>query len=84
VERGYRVYPVFLDRLSLRLSADAGSAWNGDALLHGPVDIGLGAELVVESVIGYGLLLDLRAGVARGLNRRRGITAYYLGSSVNL
>ncbi|MFC2076041.1 hypothetical protein ACFLT7_03055 [candidate division KSB1 bacterium] len=84
VERGYRAYPAFLDRLSLRLSADAGSVWNSGSLMDGPVDFGLGAELVVESVLGYGLSFDLRAGVARGLNRQRGTTAFYLGSLVDL
>lgn len=72
VERGYRLLPVFLDRVWGDLFVDAGAAWCPGACERGfrnaPREArplaSVGAELNVEGSVGYFLPLPLRLGVA--------------------
>jgi hypothetical protein len=63
VGRGYGLWPVMLDRLSLSFFADAGSAWTDDS----DVDVltSLGSELNVDLGLSYALVYRFRLGVAR-------------------
>jgi hypothetical protein len=69
VGRGLGLLPVYLDRMSLALFADAGAAWfpqGFTAQLPSYSSIGgVGAELVADVGAVYGTPLRLRAGVAR-------------------
>ena len=71
VERGYRLLPVFLDRLWGDVFADAGTAWCEGAcpLLTSPPTaprplVSVGGELGVELTTGYFIGATLRGGVA--------------------
>jgi hypothetical protein len=69
------VLPVFLDRLSGDLFADAGTAcFTGECVRFAPTDptsgllTSVGAELTVGLQFGFGAPLPLRLGVAQPLN----------------
>ncbi|HEX6939944.1 MAG TPA: hypothetical protein VF158_11070 [Longimicrobiales bacterium] len=72
VERGYRLWPVFLDRLSAAAFLDAGDAWCTpeqfatlpicDAAVASAI-AGAGAELALDVELFYGLATRVRAGV---------------------
>ena len=71
VERGYRVLPVFLDRVWGDVFADAGTAWCAGAcpLLTSPSTAprplaSVGGELGVDLTTGYFVGMTLRGGVA--------------------
>jgi outer membrane protein assembly factor BamA len=62
VGRGYGLWPVMLDRLSLSLFADAGSAWsNGDAI---DVLTSVGSEVSLDLGLSYALVYRFRFGIA--------------------
>jgi hypothetical protein len=75
VDRNLMVPPVGLNRVSMNLFADAGAAWNDaqQAQLHR----GVGAELLTEVRIGYLESIQVRFGIARGIDDR-GVTVGYL------
>jgi len=69
VGRGLGLLPIYLDRMSLTLFADAGAAWlprgfTTQLPLHDAIG-GVGAELVSDLGAVYGTPLRLRLGVAR-------------------
>lgn len=62
VGRGYGLWPVMLDRLSLSLFADAGSAWsNGEAI---DVLASVGSEVSLDLGLSYALVYRFRFGIA--------------------
>ncbi len=63
VGRGYGLWPVMLDRLSLSLFADAGSAWRESDDID--VLASLGSELSVDLGLGYQFVYRFRVGVAQ-------------------
>jgi WD40-like Beta Propeller Repeat/Omp85 superfamily domain len=78
VEAGAWTLPLYLRRIHAALFADGGDAWNpfdekgtsrrllpSQFALH----VGAGAELRLETVLGYVLPTDVRFGCARGLER---------------
>jgi hemolysin activation/secretion protein len=69
VGRGLGLLPVYLDRMSLSLFADAGAAWFPKGfttqLPSSSTIGGVGAELVTDLGAVYATPLRLRAGVAR-------------------
>jgi hypothetical protein len=78
VQRGIRVLPIFLDRLSGDLFADAGTAcFTGGCPRFDPGDPGggvltsVGAELTTTLQVGFGAALPLRVGVAQPLDPDR-------------
>lgn len=82
VERGYRLVPVWLDRLWGDVFADAGAAWCGTAECRGRFRAPLtsarplysaGGELGVDFNAGYFLATRLRAGFAVPLSEAPGI-----------
>ena len=75
VDRHLTVPPAGLDRLSLTVFFEAGSAWN-DAALQRTFKSG-GVELLSELRLGYLLPLQVRAGVAKGFETP-GIKVGYL------
>jgi hypothetical protein len=75
IDRHLMVPPVGLDRLSLTVFLETGSAWN-DAALQRYFRSG-GLELLSELRLGYLLPLQLRAGVAKGFEAP-GMTVGYL------
>jgi hypothetical protein len=75
IDRHLTVPPVGLDRLSLTVFLETGSAWN-DAALQRYFRSG-GLELLSELRLGYLLPLQLRAGVAKGFEAP-GMTVGYL------
>ncbi len=66
VDRHFMVPPVGLNRVSMSVFADTGSAWETGAPQH--YFRGVGVELLSELRLGYLLGLQARAGVARGLD----------------
>lgn len=76
MERGVGLWPVFFQQLHCTVFMDGGIASNRAYALD-LVQLGTGAELGTNAVLLYGLPVDVRVGVARGLTDR-GITAYYL------
>jgi Tol biopolymer transport system component len=73
VQRGIGIFPIFLDRLSGTLFADAGTAClTGDCVSRSgasdEVLTSVGAELIVDLQLGFGAPLPLRFGVAQPLN----------------
>ena len=85
VERGLGLIPVYLDRITGDLFADAGTAWCGGAcpprLSAAPRDprplTSLGAEAVIESRLGFHTSVPLRLGVALPL-QQEGAPEFYL------
>ncbi|MFY9511054.1 MAG: BamA/TamA family outer membrane protein, partial [Rubrivivax sp.] len=75
IDRHTMVPPVGINRLSAALFFDAGGAWNDS---NGPDRWrrGVGVELLGELKLLYALGLQLRAGVARGLDTPQGTQAY--------
>jgi hypothetical protein len=64
-----------LNRISMNLFVDSGAAWDSGAQPH--YHRGYGVELMSEVRLGYLLGVQLRAGVARGIDDR-GKTVGYL------
>lgn len=75
IDRHTMVPPVGINRLSAAVFADVGGAWNDG---NGPDRWrrGVGVELLGEVKLLYALGLQLRAGVARGLDAPQGTRAY--------
>jgi outer membrane protein assembly factor BamA len=63
VQRGVGTLPFFLRTVHGALFADGGHAWS-DAFHWSSVRTSVGAELSLDSVIGYGLPLTFVAGAA--------------------
>ncbi|MFN2646805.1 MAG: hypothetical protein ABR570_17595 [Burkholderiales bacterium] len=75
IDRHLVVPPVGMNRLALNLFFDLGAAWeHGDAPQY---HRGVGAELMSEPRFGYLFWLELRAGIAKGLDAT-GSTKIYL------
>jgi hypothetical protein len=76
-EAGHSTWPLFLRRVNGALFVDAGEAfvagtergYAGRGFNWDRLRMGAGAELRLETVIGYWLTTDLRIGLARGLGR---------------
>jgi outer membrane protein assembly factor BamA len=75
VDRHFMVPPVGLNRLSMSVFFDIGSAWNDGAAQRYFKSAGL--ELLAELRLGYLLPLQYRMGVARGFEAP-GTTIGYL------
>lgn len=75
LDRHAMVPPVGINRLSLNLFTDIGGAWD---IGNKPASYykGVGAELIGEVKLLYTLGLQLRLGVARGLDEPAGTQAY--------
>ena len=74
VDRHFMVPPVGLNRVSLNLFLDVGAAWE-----HGTqpdYHRGVGAELMTEVRIGYLIVVQARAGIAKGIDELGKTTAY--------
>jgi outer membrane protein assembly factor BamA len=69
------VPPIGINRLSLNLFTDIGGAWDTG---NKPTSYytGVGAELIGEVKLLYTLGLQLRLGVAQGLDDPKGTQAY--------
>ncbi len=63
IQRGSGTVPLFLRTLHSAVFADAGNAWD-DAFSWNDVRISTGAELSLDTVVGFGLPLSFTAGVA--------------------
>jgi hypothetical protein len=63
VGRGYGLWPLMLDRLSLSLFADAGSAWRDSEDID--VLASIGTELSIDLGLGYQFVYRFRVGVAQ-------------------
>lgn len=73
IERNLGIWPVGLGDISCRVRSRSASAWS-----HEPESLNaLMAELTVELVLGYQLVLPVQLGAARGLNQG-GETQFYL------
>jgi len=63
IQRGSGTIPLFLRTIHSAVFADAGNAWD-DTFRWNDVRVSAGAELSVDTVIGFGLPLSFTAGVA--------------------
>jgi hypothetical protein len=76
-ELGHTTWPIFLRRVHAAVFADAGEAFvqGTERGYAGPdfhwerLRVGAGAELRLETALGYWILTDVRLGVARGLGK---------------
>lgn len=75
IERGLGLWPLFLNWLEGSLFLDLGMA--GDKLDLDGLQLSFGGELRPHIILGYGLPLELRLGIARGLGAER--PSFYLG-----
>jgi hypothetical protein len=66
IERGLSSLPLYLNNVHLALFTDVGHAFFGD-FKPAELNVGVGAEVLVEGVVGYVVPLTLRIGYARGL-----------------
>jgi hypothetical protein len=90
VQRGFRLAPIFLDRVWADVFADAGAAWCagacaafGRAADHPSPLTSVGAELVADLQLGFGADLPLRFGVAAPLRAPyRGSPEFYLRAGI--
>ena len=82
VERGYMSPPVGLNQLSGSFFMDSGAAWQ-DGNSPDNYFTGVGAELHADVNLFYGLNVQMRLGVASGLDDATGDNRAYisLGSS---
>jgi hypothetical protein len=72
VNRGWGIRPVYLDRISATLFADAARAWNPTR--PGPTTLAAaGGEIAVDLVLSHAVPYRLRAGLARRLRTPPGI-----------
>ena len=65
--RGYGFWPVFLDRTSVSLFADAGAAWSarrGKGPASGDWMASVGAELNIDLAVQYDIPYRVRLGLA--------------------
>ena len=85
VNRGLSTLPVFVRSLAGVLFVDYGGAYYEMDMDH-PLDVfhaGVGAELWINLVLGYGGFVDARLGVARGLDHEApsGLQTYFVLAS---
>ncbi len=66
VGRGYKLWPILLDRISASAFVDAGSAWRSTDEIR--VLSSAGAELSTDWGISYAIRYRIRAGLARSLS----------------
>lgn len=76
VERNWGLTPFGLGDISADLWLQSASAWFRDQ--HNPQLSSVGAELVVDLVLGYSLAVPVRFGLAQGLDDERGKTQGYV------
>ena len=81
LDHGFSTTPLFFRNIKGAFFADTGVAYSGH-LVDADFITGIGAELQLDTIVGYYVLNSLRLGVARGL-QEEGITEWYLlfGSS---
>ncbi len=80
VGRGYGLWPILLDKLSVGLFVDAGSAW----LNTDDVDVlaSVGSELSVDLGLGYEFVYQFRVGLAIPIDDRTQSPSVYLAAGV--
>jgi hypothetical protein len=66
IERGLSTLPLYLTHVHAAVFVDAGNAFFGDPVIE-DFKVGVGAELLVEAVVGHILPATFRVGYARGL-----------------
>jgi hypothetical protein len=80
VGRGYGLWPLLLDRVSMSLFLDAGSAWfDSDAL---DLLASAGAELSLDLGVNYSTVFRFRLGFAQPFDRARGDPELYLATGL--
>ncbi|MDX8388319.1 MAG: hypothetical protein R8M46_07290 [Ghiorsea sp.] len=81
IERGWMAPPVGIHQIYGNIFVDAGRAW--DVFDQSKTYRGIGAELGVDLVLFYNLLLRTDIGLAKGLDEQLGTNQFYfrLGSS---
>lgn len=75
-DHGFSTMPVFFRNLKGSVFADTGAAFNGH-LVDADFVTGVGAEIQLDTILGYQMLNSFRLGYARGLNEG-GISDWYL------
>lgn len=73
--RGFRLWPLYLDRLAATLFLDGGNAW-GPTTRAGPELVSAGAELAARILPLWSTTLSLRLGAAAALRRTTGVVTY--------
>lgn len=80
VGRGYGLWPLLLDRLSMSLFLDAGSAWfDSDDI---DVLASAGAELAIDLGVNYSTVFRFRLGFAQPFDATRGDTEVYIATGL--
>ncbi|NIR45980.1 MAG: BamA/TamA family outer membrane protein [Gemmatimonadetes bacterium] len=80
VGRGYGLWPLFLDRVSMSFFLDAGSAWfDADAI---DVLASAGAELSIDLAVNYNAVFRFRFGYAQPFDRAVGDPEPYLATGL--
>ena len=76
LDHGFSTTPLFFRNIKGAVFADTGAAYDGH-LVDADLITGIGAELQLDTIIGYYVLNSLRLGYARGL-QEEGISEWYL------
>jgi outer membrane protein assembly factor BamA len=77
IERGFSSLPLYFTHVHAAAFVDAGNAFFGE-LDFSQLKVGVGAELLVEAVVGYVLGATFRIGYARGLMDKGGDQWHFL------
>jgi len=77
IEKGFGSLPIYFTHVHATAFVDVGNAFFG-ALEPEDLKVGLGAELLLEMVIGYALPTTFRIGYARGLMEEGGDEFHFL------
>ncbi len=81
IEKGFSTLPLYFNNVHATAFVDVGNAFFGDPVLS-DFKVGVGAELLLECVIGYYLPSTFRFGYARGLMDKGGNAFHFLLGSV--
>ena len=77
--RGWNTKPVFLDRLHIALFADTGNAWGTEKDFEiRDFSAGIGAEVKMDTVLGYKARLTPALGIARGITDGGETQVYFI------
>ena len=84
IGRNWQVWPIGARDLHGRVFTDAGRLWRAsNPELEGETYVGVGAELTLETVLGYRALVPVTVGYGHGLDDELGRDRFWIRAGVN-
>lgn len=80
--KGWNIYPLGITDITGTLFTEVGTVW-GTQDFNGTALPSVGAEATTDIILGYQLPLDVRVGIARGLQKELGDTRVYMELGAN-